>query len=141
MYIKYNVKCITVKQYFKTYKKIWIFDIPAIQFLMWMVLCSRSEKHSTSGSKTMEAEKRIRREIANSNERRRMQSINAGFQALRTLLPRHEGEKLSKVSSCWIHEFFMKQIKQCIIYVKIVLCQFINYFWQNVVFYMYNGCF
>lgn len=57
-----------------------------------------SEKHSTSGSKTMEAEKRIRREIANSNERRRMQSINAGFQALRTLLPRHEGEKLSKAA-------------------------------------------
>ncbi|CAH0386163.1 unnamed protein product [Bemisia tabaci] len=41
-------------------------------------------------------EKRIRREIANSNERRRMQSINAGFQSLRTLLPHHEGEKLSK---------------------------------------------
>lgn len=57
----------------------------------------RSDKHSSSGNKTMEAEKRIRREIANSNERRRMQSINAGFQALRTLLPRHEGEKLSKV--------------------------------------------
>jgi Helix-loop-helix DNA-binding domain. len=46
----------------------------------------------------MEQEKRIRREIANSNERRRMQSINAGFQSLRTLLPHHEGEKLSKVS-------------------------------------------
>lgn len=46
----------------------------------------------------MEQEKRIRREIANSNERRRMQSINAGFQSLRTLLPGHEGEKLSKVS-------------------------------------------
>ncbi|KAL0266400.1 UNVERIFIED_CONTAM: hypothetical protein PYX00_008949 [Menopon gallinae] len=45
----------------------------------------------------MEQEKRIRREIANSNERRRMQSINAGFQSLRTLLPSHEGEKLSKV--------------------------------------------
>ncbi|XP_049868512.1 transcription factor AP-4 [Pectinophora gossypiella] len=59
---------------------------------------SRNEKHSGSGSKTMEAEKRIRREIANSNERRRMQSINAGFQALRTLLPRHEGEKLSKAA-------------------------------------------
>ncbi|CAH2076231.1 unnamed protein product, partial [Iphiclides podalirius] len=58
---------------------------------------ARSEKHSM-GSKTMEAEKRIRREIANSNERRRMQSINAGFQALRTLLPRHEGEKLSKAA-------------------------------------------
>lgn len=46
----------------------------------------------------MEQEKRMRREIANSNERRRMQSINAGFQSLRTLLPHHEGEKLSKVS-------------------------------------------
>ena len=43
-------------------------------------------------------ERRIRREIANSNERRRMQSINAGFQSLRTLLPHHEGEKLSKVN-------------------------------------------
>ncbi|KAF0295235.1 Transcription factor AP-4 [Amphibalanus amphitrite] len=46
----------------------------------------------------MEHEKRIRREIANSNERRRMQSINAGFQALRSLLPQHEGEKLSKAA-------------------------------------------
>ena len=46
----------------------------------------------------LESEKRMRREIANSNERRRMQSINAGFQNLRSLLPRHEGDKLSKVS-------------------------------------------
>jgi hypothetical protein len=45
----------------------------------------------------LESEKRMRREIANSNERRRMQSINAGFQHLRTLLPHTEGEKLSKV--------------------------------------------
>ena len=36
------------------------------------------------------SEKRIRREIANSNERRRMQSINAGFSSLRSLLPHHE---------------------------------------------------
>lgn len=51
----------------------------------------------------MEQEKRMRREIANSNERRRMQSINAGFQSLRTLLPHHEGEKLSKVSRVWLY--------------------------------------
>ncbi|CRK93863.1 CLUMA_CG007390, isoform A [Clunio marinus] len=44
-------------------------------------------------------EKKMRRQIANSNERRRMQSINAGFQSLRQLLPHHEGEKLSKKSS------------------------------------------
>ncbi|KAM9783529.1 transcription factor AP-4 isoform X1 [Syngnathus typhle] len=43
-------------------------------------------------------ERRIRREIANSNERRRMQSINAGFQSLKTLIPHSDSEKLSKVS-------------------------------------------
>lgn len=40
----------------------------------------------------------MRRQIANCNERRRMQSINAGFLALRALLPRKEGEKLSKAA-------------------------------------------
>lgn len=45
----------------------------------------------------LETEKKVRREIANSNERRRMQSINAGFQSLKTLIP-HDGEKLSKVN-------------------------------------------
>ncbi|XP_064537273.1 keratin, type I cytoskeletal 13 [Drosophila montana] len=53
---------------------------------------------SPSGKPILDTEKRMRREIANSNERRRMQSINAGFQNLRSLLPRHEGEKLSKAA-------------------------------------------
>ena len=46
----------------------------------------------------LESDKKVRREIANSNERRRMQSINSGFQLLRTLIPHSEGEKLSKVN-------------------------------------------
>ncbi|XP_046542506.1 transcription factor AP-4-like isoform X1 [Haliotis rubra] len=46
----------------------------------------------------LENEKRVRREIANSNERRRMQSINAGFESLKTLIPHHNGEKLSKAA-------------------------------------------
>merc|ERR1719394_2152515 len=50
------------------------------------------------GAQEPPQEKRIRREIANSNERRRMQSINSGFASLRTLLPHHEGEKLSKAA-------------------------------------------
>ncbi len=49
------------------------------------------------GKKVGEQDKRLRREIANSNERRRMQSINAGFASLKTLIPHHDGEKLSKV--------------------------------------------
>ncbi|KRZ88789.1 Helix-loop-helix protein 11 [Trichinella sp. T8] len=46
----------------------------------------------------LDADKRLRREIANSNERRRMQSINAGFQALKAMLPRREEEKMSKAA-------------------------------------------
>ena len=46
----------------------------------------------------LESDKKIRREIANSNERRRMQSINSGFQVLRAMIPHNEGEKLSKVN-------------------------------------------
>ncbi|VDD81264.1 unnamed protein product [Mesocestoides corti] len=47
----------------------------------------------------VENEKRVRREIANCNERRRMQSINAGFDNLRVLLPpAQDGEKLSKAT-------------------------------------------
>ena len=42
--------------------------------------------------------KRMRRVIANSNERKRMQNINAGFETLRYLMPHLQGEKLSKVS-------------------------------------------
>lgn len=60
----------------------------------------REDSGGEGHSNIMENEKRMRREIANSNERRRMQSINAGFQSLRSLLPHHEGEKLSKVSKC-----------------------------------------
>jgi len=46
----------------------------------------------------LDQDKRMRREIANCNERRRMQSINSGFQSLKTLLPHHDSEKLSKVN-------------------------------------------
>lgn len=51
-------------------------------------------------------DKRIRRQIANCNERRRMQSINAGFQVLRQLLPRKDGEKISKVTILIIFNYF-----------------------------------
>jgi hypothetical protein len=54
-----------------------------------------------SPSSQLEHEKRVRREIANSNERRRMQSINTGFQSLKVLIPHSCGEKLSKV--CYVY--------------------------------------
>ncbi|CAG0914500.1 unnamed protein product [Notodromas monacha] len=57
-----------------------------------------SSARSSSPKTQMEEEKRMRRVIANSNERRRMQSINNGFNSLRNLLPHQEGEKLSKFS-------------------------------------------
>ncbi|XP_050303108.1 transcription factor AP-4 isoform X2 [Anthonomus grandis grandis] len=61
-------------------------------------LASRINKGGEPPTVSMDQEKRMRREIANSNERRRMQSINNGFQSLRSLLPHHEGEKLSKAA-------------------------------------------
>ncbi|XP_071846355.1 uncharacterized protein [Apostichopus japonicus] len=57
-----------------------------------------TQERSSSPPNVKEQEKRVRREIANSNERRRMQSINAGFQSLRNLLPIPDGEKLSKAA-------------------------------------------
>ncbi|XP_048377308.1 transcription factor AP-4-like [Stegostoma tigrinum] len=60
-------------------------------------LCSLSNIALTPESQR-DHDRRIRREIANSNERRRMQSINAGFQSLKVLLPHTDGEKLSKAA-------------------------------------------
>lgn len=72
----------------------FFFCIYTVSFLVVFSGISKDDEPPTA---TMEQEKRMRREIANSNERRRMQSINNGFQSLRSLLPHHEGEKLSKV--------------------------------------------
>lgn len=51
-------------------------------------------------------ERKVRREIANSNERRRMQSINSGFRTLKTILPHSEGDKLSKVTKNCFKDIF-----------------------------------
>jgi hypothetical protein len=65
-----------------------------------------------SPNSQLEHEKRVRREIANSNERRRMQSINTGFQSLKVLIPHSCGEKLSKVSYVFIITRFPKEEKK-----------------------------
>lgn len=57
-------------------------------------------------------DKRVKREIANSNERRRMQSINAGFQKLKRLLPVNDGEKLSKAAILQHAAEFIQQIER-----------------------------
>ena len=59
----------------------------------------RSPGASRSVERKSGMSKRMRRVIANSNERKRMQNINAGFETLRYLMPHLQGEKLSKVSS------------------------------------------
>lgn len=57
-------------------------------------------------------DKRVKREIANSNERRRMQSINAGFQKLKRYLPVNDGEKLSKAAILQHASEFIQQIER-----------------------------
>jgi len=61
-------------------------------------LCRLGDGSPPGCGPALESDKRIRREIANSNERRRMQSINAGFTSLKQLLPNKDGEKLSKAA-------------------------------------------
>ncbi|CAG2109637.1 unnamed protein product [Medioppia subpectinata] len=75
-------------------------------------LPNRLSGRPSSPKSQLETEKRIRREIANSNERRRMQSINAGFQSLRTLLPHHDGEKLSKAAILQHTADYIYQLEQ-----------------------------
>ena len=80
----------------------------AISWWSYVILLCRDLNGPGGGD--VDSERRVRREIANSNERRRMQSINAGFQSLRTLLPHHEGEKLSKVNIdffSWNHNSYL----------------------------------
>ncbi|OQR77635.1 transcription factor AP-4-like, partial [Tropilaelaps mercedesae] len=67
---------------------------------------------AVSPKSQIEQEKRIRREIANSNERRRMQSINAGFQSLRVLLPQRDGEKMSKAAILQHTAEYIYQLEQ-----------------------------
>jgi transcription factor AP-4 len=62
-----------------------------------LLLLSCSTADMSPNHSPMEQGKRVRREIANSNERRRMQSINTGFQSLKILIPYSCEEKLSKV--------------------------------------------
>lgn len=56
--------------------------------------------------------KRVKREIANSNERRRMQSINAGFQKLKRLLPVNDGEKISKANILQQASDYIQQVEK-----------------------------
>jgi hypothetical protein len=57
-----------------------------------------SDSGSASKAKRLPMDKHLKRQIANSNERKRMQSINAGFLSLRAQMPHVQGEKLSKAS-------------------------------------------
>ena len=68
------------------------------RLLQEYVLSFRNGSSDGLDSKGRELERRLRREIANSNERRRMQSINTGFKTLKATIPHEEGEKMSKVN-------------------------------------------
>ena len=50
-----------------------------------------------------EEDKKIKRAAANVNERRRMQNINCGFEALRAMISVENSSKLSKVGTIVIN--------------------------------------
>ena len=65
-----------------------------------------------SMEKQREEERRVRRQIANSNERRRMQSINNGFMSLRTIIPDGHDEKLSKAAVLQQTAAYVRQLEK-----------------------------
>lgn len=77
-----------------------------------------SHKNNTSRTpilsveKQREEERRVRRQIANSNERRRMQSINNGFMSLRTIIPDGHDEKLSKAAVLQQTANYVRQLEK-----------------------------
>ncbi|CAB3403286.1 unnamed protein product [Caenorhabditis bovis] len=72
--------------------------LPAVGHAPLLSNRSLSQPAAPLSPANLDPDRRLRRQIANCNERRRMQSINAGFMSLRALLPRKEGEKLSKAA-------------------------------------------
>eukprot|EP00916_Digyalum_oweni_P007508 GHVL01012687.1.p1 GENE.GHVL01012687.1~~GHVL01012687.1.p1 ORF type:complete len:381 (+),score=45.75 GHVL01012687.1:256-1398(+) len=66
--------------------------------MLFHIVEKKKRSRPMSPKAQLEQEKRMRREIANSNERRRMQCINAGFESLRALMPQLVGEKVSKAA-------------------------------------------
>ena len=76
--------------------------------------------HKSMGrpKKQLEAEERAKREIANSNERRRMQSINDGFSCLRQILRQHNNiEKHSKAAILHQSAGYIRKLEQDINFV------------------------
>jgi len=61
-------------------------------------LINFNTSNSEASEPPLSDEKKSRREIANCNERRRMQSINDGFVRLKSLVPCIAKEKVSKVT-------------------------------------------
>ena len=63
--------------------------------------------------KNLEAEERAKREIANNNERRRMLSINNGFNCLRQILRQHNNiEKHSKAAILHQSANYIRKLEQ-----------------------------
>ena len=56
------------------------------------------ESNNIPGIPHKALERNVRREVANSNERRRMQNINNGFEDLRALVCNEDDGRISKVS-------------------------------------------
>lgn len=67
---------------------------------------------SVSADSGDNATRKTRREIANSNERRRMQNINSGFEELKALIPRvSNSDKLSKASILQMSAAYIEELQ------------------------------
>ncbi|XP_019852682.1 PREDICTED: uncharacterized protein LOC100635737 isoform X2 [Amphimedon queenslandica] len=93
-----------------------------------------SQDDEDESQKRPPLDKKLRRQIANSNERRRMQSINSGFHTLRMLMPHLQGEKLSKASvlqHAAEHIFRLNQDRDRLIQQNTTMRMMLTKYWTN----------
>jgi hypothetical protein len=88
----------------------------------------------SGGQSKKPMDKKLRRQIANCNERRRMQSINAGFHTLRVLMPHLQGEKMSKAAvlqHAAEHIFRLNQERERLLQQNTSLRMMLSKYWPN----------
>lgn len=71
------------------------------------------EPNTFNGISFKTLERRMRREVANSNERRRMQNINNGFDDLKSIVCSDDDGKISKVGVDQLDLNFHAVLRNC----------------------------
>ena len=87
-------------------------SLPSMDNIPSTLDLSSLTQNPMSLEKQREQDKKLRRAQANSNERKRMQSINRGFDSLRSIIPDGHDEKISKANVLQQTANYIRQLEK-----------------------------